>query len=174
MNETLEVKWDGYCLSDEEGTEEIINEVLFGVRQRVEVVMGKNKNGNAEEIFQASKEMYLFNEISDKILQCDGIETGTTQEDFQKKDEAGNEGCDEVLKRFHLEINFLEQWLKEPNGEVKLAKPDLEEITVTMHDRDEMFMQQNKCYKFSDNYVSVCTESYINRFDVEVREVEQN
>ena len=167
-NETLEVESDEECLSEEKVIdllqwEEIINEFLFGVRQQVEVVMEHKQNGNAEEIFQGGKQMYFFNEIADEILQCDGTETRTTQEVCQKKDEAGNEGCDEVLKRFHREIEFLERWLKEPDGEVKLVELDPEEITVTMHDRDEIFIELNEYY-----YVSVCTENNINRYDFEV------
>ena len=113
--------------------------------------------------------MYLFNEIADKSLQCNDAETRTIQEDCQKKDEAGNESCDEVLKRFHREIEFLERQLKEPDGEVKLAEPDLEEIIATMHDRDEMSIELNKCYNFSDNDVTVGTKNDINRYDVEIR-----
>ena len=52
--------------------------------------------------------MYLFSEFVDRILQCDETKTRTAQEDLQKKDEARNEGCDEVLKIFHKEIEFLE------------------------------------------------------------------
>ena len=55
-NETLEVKSNGKILSDKEGTdllqqEEIMNEVLFGVRQQVEAIMEQKHSGNAEEIF---------------------------------------------------------------------------------------------------------------------------
>ena len=52
--------------------------------------------------------MNLFNEISHRILQCDDTETKITQNDFQKKNEAGNEGCDEMFEIFHMEIEFLE------------------------------------------------------------------
>ena len=65
--------------------------------------------------------MNLFNEIDDKILQCDDIDNRIPQEDFQRKNETENEGCDEMLERFHMEIEFLERWLKEPEGEMKLA-----------------------------------------------------
>ena len=34
-------------------------------------------------------------------------------------------------------------------------------------------MELNECYNFLDNDVSVCTESDINRYDVEVKEVER-
>ncbi|MBO1695039.1 hypothetical protein HJW54_22700, partial [Bacteroides uniformis] len=54
--------------------------------------------GNAEEIFQGGKQMYFFIEFADRSLQCDDAETRITQEDCQKKDEARNEGCDEVLE----------------------------------------------------------------------------
>ena len=107
-NETLEVKSGGEFLSKKEGTdvlqqEEIINEFLFGVRQQVEVVMEQKKNRNAEEIIQGGKKMYFFNEIAD------GAKTWTTQEDFQKKNEVGNDGCNKVLRIFHREIEFLER-----------------------------------------------------------------
>ena len=113
MNETLKVKYDGKCLLEDEGIdllqqEEIINEFLFGVRQPIETVMEKKHNENVEVIFQGGKQMNLFNEIADRILQCDDTETRITQEDFQKKNEAGNEGCDEMLESFHMEIEFLE------------------------------------------------------------------
>ena len=44
-----------------------------------------------------------------EFLQCDEIENMITQEDFQKKNEVGNEGCDEMLEIFHKEIEFLER-----------------------------------------------------------------
>ena len=102
MKENLKEKCDGKCLLEEKGTdllqqEEIINELLFGVRQPVEAVMEQKKNGNAEEIFQGGKQMCFFNEFADKILQCDETENMTTQEDYQKKNEAVKESCDEVL-----------------------------------------------------------------------------
>ena len=109
--------------------------------------MEQKQNGNGKEIFQGGKQMYLFNEIAHKSLQCNDAETRTTQEDFQRK----SEGSDEVLKIFHMEIEFLELWLKEPDGEEKLSEPDPEEITVTMHDRDKIFltfMELNECYNF--------------------------
>ena len=45
-----------------------------------------------------------------------------------------------MLERFHIEIEFLERWLKEPEGEMKFAEPDTEEIAVVVHDTDEMFL----------------------------------
>lgn len=45
-----------------------------------------------------------------------------------------------------------------------------------MHDRYEIFltfMDLNECYKFSNNDVTVGTENEINRYDVEIRGVEQ-
>ena len=72
-----------------------------------------------------------------------------------------------------MEIEFLERWLKELDGEVKLAEPDTEEIAVTMHDRDEMFIELNECYNFSNNDVTIRTENDINIYDVEIREIEQ-
>ena len=74
-----------------------------------------------------------------------------------------------------MEIEFLEQWLKEPDGEEKLAEPDPDEITVTMLDIDEIFltfMELNECYKFSNNDVTVGTENDINIYDVKIREIE--
>ena len=70
--------------------------------------MEKKHNENAEVIFQGGKQINLFNEIDDIILQCDDIENRITQGEFQKKNEAGNEGCDEILEIFHMEIEFLE------------------------------------------------------------------
>ena len=85
--------------------------------------------------------MNFFNEIDDRILQCHDTKTRITQEDFQKKNEVGNECCDEMLEIFHMEIEFLERWLKEPEGEVKLAEPNTEEIAVAVHDKVEMFLK---------------------------------
>ena len=118
--------------------------------------MEKKHNENAEVIFQGGKQMNLFNEIADKILQCDDTENRITQEDFQKKNEDGNEGCDEMLKIFHMEIKFLERWLKEPEGEVKLVEPDTEKIAISVHDTDEIFLtfiELSECYNFSNNNV---------------------
>ena len=75
-----------------------------------------------------------------------------------------------------MEIEFLERWLKEPDGEEKLAEPDPDKITITMHDRGEMFltfMELNECYTFSNNDVTVRTENNSNRYDVEIRKIEQ-
>ena len=108
-------------------------------------------------------------------MQCDDPETRITQEDCQKKNEAGNEGCDEMLERFHMEIEFLERWLKEPEGEMKLAEPNKEEIAVTVHDKDEMFLtfiELSKCFNSSNNNVAVGTEDNINKYDAEIREIE--
>ena len=65
MNETLEVKYDGECLLEEEGIDllqqkEFIDEFLFGVRQSVEAVVEQRQNENAEVIFQGGKQMNLF------------------------------------------------------------------------------------------------------------------
>ena len=76
--------------------------------------------------------MNFFNEIDEIILQYDDTENKITQEDCQKKNETGNEGCDETLERFHMEIEFLERWLKEPEGEVKLAEPKTKDIAVVV------------------------------------------
>ena len=120
--------------------------------------------------------MNFFNEIADRILQCDDTETRITQEDCQKKNETWNEGCDEMLEIFHMEIEFLERWLKEPEGEMKLAEPNTEEIVVTVHDKDEMFLtfiELSECYNISNNNVVAGTEGNINKYDVEIREIEQ-
>jgi len=44
--------------------------------------MEQKHNGNFGEIFQGGKQMYLFSEFVDIILQCDEKETKKTQEDF--------------------------------------------------------------------------------------------
>ena len=121
--------------------------------------------------------MNLFNEIDERILQCDDTENRITQEDFQKKNETENEGCDEMLERFHMEIEFLERWLKESEGEMNFVEPYTEEIAVIVHDRDEMFLtfiELSECYNFSNNNVVVGTEGKINKYNVEIREIEQN
>ena len=76
-NEALEVKYDGECLLEEECVDllqqkEFIDEILFGVRQSVEVVMDYKYNENVVVVFQGGKKMNLFNEIDERILQCDG------------------------------------------------------------------------------------------------------
>jgi len=119
MNKALKVNYDGECLLEEEGADllqqkEFIDEFLFGVRESVEVVMGQKHNENVIVVFQGGKQMNLFNEIDEIILQCDGIENKITEEDCQKKNEVENEGCDKMMKRFHMEIEFLERFLKEP------------------------------------------------------------
>ena len=60
INETLEVKYDGECLLEKEGTNllkqnEIIDEFLFGVRQPVEAIVVQKHNEYAEVIFQGGK-----------------------------------------------------------------------------------------------------------------------
>ena len=75
-----------------------------------------------------------------------------------------------------MEIEFLERWLKEPEGEVKLVEPDKEDIVVTVHDKDEMFLtfiELSECFNSSNNNVDVGTEGNINKYDVEIREIEQ-
>ena len=104
--------------------------------------------------------MNLFNEIDDIILQCDDTKNKINREDCQRKNETENEGCDGVLERFHLAIEFLERWLKEPEGEMKLAEPDKEEIGVVVHDKDEMslnFIELSQCFESSNNNVAVGT-----------------
>ena len=59
---------------------------------------------------------------------------------------------------------------------MKPTKPIIEEIAVTVHDRGEMFLtsiELNECYNFSNNNVTIDTENDINRYDVEIREIEQ-
>ena len=59
---------------------------------------------------------------------------------------------------------------------MKLAEPDPEKIEVTVHDRDEMFLtfiELSECYNFSNNNVAVGTENNINKYNVEIREIEQ-
>jgi len=162
MNKSLEVKYDGECLLEEEGVDllqqkEFINELLFEVRQPVEVVMDQKHNENVVVVFQGGKQMNLFNEIDERILQAE------------------NEGCDEMLEKFHMEIEFLERFLKEPEGEMKFLEPNKEEIAVTMHDKDEMsltFVELSECLDSSINNVVGGTEDNINKYDVEIREIE--
>lgn len=74
-----------------------------------------------------------------------------------------------------MEIEFLERLLKEPEGEMKLSEPDKGEIAVTMHDKDEMplmFIELSKCFDSSINNVVVGTEDNINKYDVEIIEIE--
>ena len=45
-----------------------------------------------------------------------------------------------------------------------------------MHDRDEMFLtfiELSECYKFSNNNMVVGTKGNINKYDVEIRGIEQ-
>jgi len=95
-NETLEVKSGREFLSKKENVdwlrqEEIINDFLFGVRQQVEAVMEQEQSGNAEGKFQGGKQVYLFNGIADKILQCNDAETRTIEEDFPRKSGSSDE-----------------------------------------------------------------------------------
>lgn len=152
-NERFEVKSRRKFLSEKEGND----------------LSQQEKSGNAEEKIQG-KQMYLFNEIADESFRCNDAETKITQEDYQSK------GSDEVLKRFQREIEFLERWLKEPDGGGKPVESDPGEITVNVHDRNEIFltfMELNECYKFSNNDVTVGTENDIDRYDVEIRGIEQ-
>ena len=69
-NETLEVKSGREFLSEKECVgwlqqEEITNDFLFGVRQRIKAVMEQEQSGNAEGKFQGGKQVYLFNEIAE-------------------------------------------------------------------------------------------------------------
>ena len=44
-----------------------------------------------------------------------------------------------------------------------------------MHDRDGMyltFIELSECYNFSNNNVAIGTEGNINKYDVEIREIE--
>ena len=59
---------------------------------------------------------------------------------------------------------------------MKLAEPDKEEIAVTMHDKDEMslsFIKLCECFDSSNNNVVVGTEDNINKYDAEIRGIEQ-
>jgi len=96
-------------------------------------------------VLRKGKKINLFNEIDERALQYDSAESRITKEDFQKKDEAENGNCDELLEGFHKEIEFLERLLKEPEGEMKLLEPDGEKGV----------------------------EDSINKYDVEIREIEQ-
>ena len=89
--------------------------------------------------------MNLFNGIDERCLQYDDVENRSTQEDCQKKDEAENGNCDELLERFHKEIEFLERLLEEPKGEMKLTEPD----------------------------GGKGVEDNINKYDAEIKEIEQ-
>ena len=62
--------------------------------------MEQEQSGNAEEKFQGGrgKQMYLFNEIVDKILQCNDAETRTIQEDFQRKNGSSDETKEKSTK----------------------------------------------------------------------------
>ena len=65
-----------------------------------------------------------------------------------------------MLERFHMEIEFLEKWPKKPEGEMKLAEPDKEEILVVVHDKEEMFLnfiELIECFDSSNNNVVVGT-----------------
>lgn len=68
--------------------------------------------------------MNLFNGIAEICLQYDSVENRTTRENFQEKNEAENGNCDELLERFHKEIEFLERLLKESEGEMNLVELD--------------------------------------------------
>lgn len=75
---------------------------MFGVRQPIKVVMEHKHNENATVIFQGVKQMNLVNEIDEIILQCDDTKNRIIQEDFQKKSKTEDEGCEEMLERFHI------------------------------------------------------------------------
>jgi len=50
-----------------------------------------------------------------------------------------------------MEIEFLEIFLKEPEGEMKLLEPNKEKDMVTMHDKDEMYLTFIELSKFLDS-----------------------
>ena len=59
---------------------------------------------------------------------------------------------------------------------MKLSEPNKEKDMVTMHDKDEMsltFIELSKCLDSSVNDVKVSMEDNINKYDVEIREIEQ-
>ena len=124
--------------------------------------MEQKHNENAIVIFQGGKQMNLFNEIEERILQCDDIENRITQKDFQKKHETENEGCDEMMETFHMEIEFLERWINELEGGMKLATPNREEI-----------VELSKCFNSSINIVVVCTEDNIDKYEAKIRGIMQ-
>ena len=123
------MKYDGESLLEEEGVDllqqkEFIDEILFGVKQSDEVDIDQQSNENSIVGLQKGKPMNLFNGIDERCLQYDDVENRSTQEDCQEKNEAENENCDDLLERFHKEIEFLEKLLEEPKGETKLTEPD--------------------------------------------------
>lgn len=180
--EALEVKYDGECLLEEEGVDllqqkEFIYEILFGVKQSDEVDMDQKSNENAILVLQEGKQMNLIlNEIDERTLQYDSVENKITQEDCQEKNESEDGSCDELLERFHKEIEFLERLLKELEEEMKLPEPKGEKDMVTMHDKDELsltFIELSKCLDPSVNEVTADVEDNINKYDDEIREIEQ-
>lgn len=94
---------------------------------------------------QKGKLVNLFNGIDERCLQYDDVENRSTQEDCQKKDEAKNGNCDDSLEIFPKEIEFLERLLEEPKGERKLIELD----------------------------GGKGVEDNINKYDAEIREIEQ-
>lgn len=146
-NEALEVKYDDESLLEEEGVDllqqkEFIDEILFGVKQSNEVDVDNSMVG-----LQKGKPMNLFNGIDERCLQYDNVENKSIQKDCQEKEknEAEKENCDDLLERFHKEIEFLERLLEEPKGETKLTEPD----------------------------GGKGVEDRINKYDAEIREIEQ-
>jgi len=150
-NEALEVKYDEESLLEEEGVDllqqkEFIDEILFGVKQSDEVDIDQKSNDNSIVGPQEGKPMNLFNGINERCLQYDDVENRSTQEDCQEKNKAENGNCDELMETFYKEIEFLEKLLKEPKGETKLTEP----------------------------HGGKGVEDRINKYDAEIREIEQH
>lgn len=123
-NVDLEVKYDGESLLEEEGVDllkqkEFIDEILFGVKQSNEVDINQQSEDNSIVGLQKGKPMNLFNGIDERCLQYDDVESRSTQEECQEKNESEKENCDDLLERFYKEIEFLERLLEEPKGETK-------------------------------------------------------
>ena len=109
-------------------------------------------------------------------MQYDSAKNRITQKDFQKKNETESGSCDEMMERIHMELEFLERLLKEAEGEMKLSEPDEEKDMVTMHDKDELslkIIELSKCLDSSVNDVTTDVEDSINKYDAEIREIEQ-
>ena len=81
-----------------------MDELLFGVKQLIEVDMDQKPNDYAIVVLQEGKQLNFFNEIDERTLPYDSAENKITQEDCQEKDEAENGNCDELLEKFHKEI----------------------------------------------------------------------
>ena len=77
------------------------------MKQSDEVDIDQKSNNNSIVGIQEGKSMNLFNGIDERCLQYDNVENRSTQEDCQEKNEAETGNCDDLLERFHKEIEFL-------------------------------------------------------------------